>query len=126
LENDSSNNLMEIKLFAGQYNLTLKNYKDKLIERKSLLQQIENKSKTKKSEQVELRNYKSRMMQDLRKTTNQLNDIKALKDDYESPDVQDFLQVERQLQEMKKIIKRLNRQRKIQLFTIRTNKKEYG
>ncbi|XP_011501307.1 PREDICTED: uncharacterized protein LOC105364957 [Ceratosolen solmsi marchali] len=109
----------------GQYNLTLKNYKDKLIEKKSVLQQAENKFKSKKNEEIALQYYKNRIMQDLRKTTNELNNIKGLREEYESPDIQDFLQVQKQLQEAKYTVKRLSRQRKNQLRTLRTYKRTY-
>lgn len=104
---------------AGHYSLVLKSQKEKLLERKSMLQTAENELVAKKQENIDLRRGQVKTTREVRTALGQLNNIKELREEYEIPEVLDFLEVQRQLQEARKNFKRLSRQRKIQLSAIK-------
>lgn len=101
----------------------LKSHKERLLEKKSKLQSIENELTSKERENVDLRRSQTRATREIRKVEGQLNHIKELREEYEIPEVSDFLEVQRQLQEARKNFKRLGRRRKLQLFALRSFRK---
>ncbi|XP_008202090.1 coiled-coil domain-containing protein 113 [Nasonia vitripennis] len=109
-----------LKQINGHYGLTLKSHKERLLEKKSKLQSIENELTSKERENVDLRRCQTRATREIRKAEGQLNHIKKLREEYEIPEVRDFLEVQKQLQEARKNFKRLGRRRKLQLFTLRS------
>lgn len=95
-----------------------KYHKEKLLERKTQLQSIEKALILKKRENLQLRRKQIIVRHEIQKALAQLNNIKELQEEFEIPDVLDFLDAQRQLQEARKNMKRLNRQRKLQLFKL--------
>lgn len=104
---------------VGHYSLVLKGQREKLLERKSILRTAENELVARKQENIDLRRSQIKTRREVQTALGQLNSIKELREEYEVPEVLDFLEVQRQLQEVRKSFKRLSRQRKIQLSALK-------
>lgn len=91
---------------------------DQLIEKKSKLQSIENELIKEKQKNVKIHRAQIVTSREVKKVQDQLNHFKELREEYDYPEVSEFLNLQRQLQEVKKNYKNLCRRRKIQLFTL--------
>ncbi|XP_023244881.1 coiled-coil domain-containing protein 113-like, partial [Copidosoma floridanum] len=109
--------LAALKRIKRHYSLALKYRKEGLAERKSRLRVIERKLELGERENVDLERRRAVTRREVKWTQSRLDDIKELRDNYEKPEVADFLRVQKQLQEELRRHKRLKRRRKIQLFT---------
>ncbi|XP_029674460.1 coiled-coil domain-containing protein 113-like [Formica exsecta] len=114
--------LLEMKRIVGRYSIALTKHKEKLGNLISIVNEVRNNIAFKKQEIVKLQSEKVAMKVEIKKTEKQLKSVMALLDDFEVPDVIDYIKMRIELQELHKIHKQLSRQRNIQQISLNSNR----
>ncbi|EFN63634.1 Coiled-coil domain-containing protein 113 [Camponotus floridanus] len=114
--------LLEMKKIVGRHSIALTKHKEKLNSLMSIVNDIRSKIAFKKQEIVKLQSEKVAMQVEIKKAEKQLQSVMALMDDFDVPDVIDFIKIRIELQELRKIHKQLSRQRNIQRIKFNSNR----
>ncbi|XP_029165748.1 LOW QUALITY PROTEIN: coiled-coil domain-containing protein 113 [Nylanderia fulva] len=114
--------LLEMKRIVAGYNIALTKHKEKVGNLMSIINEVRNKIASKKQEIVKLQLEKVAMKVEIKKAEEQLKSVMALMDDFEVPDVIDFIKKRIEFQELRRIHKQLSRQRNIQQISLKSNK----
>ncbi|KAJ8687256.1 hypothetical protein QAD02_023050 [Eretmocerus hayati] len=124
-ENDENHrDISSLKKIGAYYNMTLKNQVVKLFEKKAELQNLQDRGLMKKKVNIKHKTNQKQVKKHVKNLKQQLEHIKDLANKFEGvPEVDDFLNIQKQLQEAREKFKIVSRRRKIQLFEIHNARK---
>ncbi|XP_072762278.1 cilia- and flagella-associated protein 263-like [Anoplolepis gracilipes] len=114
--------LLKMKKIVGRYSIALTKHKEKLGSLMSIVDEIRNKIAFKKQEILKLQSEKVAMEVEIKRTEKQLKSVMTLLEDFEIPDVIEFIKMRIELQELRRIHKQLSRQRNIQLLKLNSSR----
>ncbi|XP_043287789.1 coiled-coil domain-containing protein 113 isoform X2 [Venturia canescens] len=121
---EKNQHLIDLKKITARYNIALTSYKQKMADQMSSLNNIRKEISLKKSQIDKLRQDQTITRAEVEKAEKQLAKVVHVIDEYEVPDILDFVKVQAELREMKKTYKRLERHRKIQMTALKTFRKQ--
>ncbi|XP_067207927.1 cilia- and flagella-associated protein 263 [Linepithema humile] len=113
--------LLQMKRIAGHYSIALTRHKGKLDDLMSTMNKVRDQIVSKKLEMKKLRSKQAALKIEIEKEREQLKSMTMLIDEFEVPDVIDFIKMRVELEQLRRMHKLLSRQRKIQQIMLKSN-----
>nr|XP_012229377.1 PREDICTED: coiled-coil domain-containing protein 113 [Linepithema humile] len=119
--------LLQMKRIAvafdtGHYSIALTRHKGKLDDLISTMNKVRDQIVSKKLEMKKLRSKQAALKIEIEKEREQLKSMTMLIDEFEVPDVIDFIKMRVELEQLRRMHKLLSRQRKIQQIMLKSNR----
>ncbi|XP_063977814.1 coiled-coil domain-containing protein 113 isoform X2 [Diachasmimorpha longicaudata] len=108
--------LAELKRVTGRYNLQLNSKKNNLYEQRKILKNVQREIELKEKQIEKLKVEGQNIKQEVERTDKEMEDIMKLTEKRQMPNILDFIKMQAELQEMKKIYTRLEKRKKIQMI----------